>query len=37
MNQETFERIKEKAIEDVLKKHFGTLEPREKVVSIMMV
>jgi len=30
MDKETFERIKEKAIEDVIKRHFGTLEPREK-------
>jgi hypothetical protein len=31
MDQETLERIKEKAIEEVLKKYFGILEPREKV------
>jgi len=29
MDQETLERIKEKAIEEVLKKYFGILEPRE--------
>ena len=31
MDQETLERIKEKAIEEVLKKYFRILEPREKV------
>jgi len=32
MDQETFDRIKEEAIEEVLKKHFkGRLNPQEKV------
>lgn len=31
MDQKTFGRIKEEAIEEVLKKHFGTLEPQEKI------